>query len=147
MELKGMSFVAVAVAAAAAGYAFAASLYKADLAELERRYADAAQEAAQKNLKESEENVKKLSEALAERDDALDALRASRSESDRLRERAESLADRLSAAGAGACHRERESLASCIRLLGEGVDLAGEGAELFGRSAADIEVMRRALGR
>lgn len=135
----------VAVAAFASGWWIASTVHERDFEEKRADYF-AQLQAQEKAFREKENALAtQVSAALAARDDAVADAAAARADSVRLRDEADALADRLSRASGGSCDRERESLASCVRLLGEGVDLAGEGAALFGRSAADIEVMRRAL--
>ena len=129
----------------ASGWWVSSTLSERDLEAAKADYF--AQLQTQEKTFREKENVlqTQVADALAQRDHALSDAASARAGADRLRDQADALARRLSRASGSACDRYRESLASCIRLLGEGVDLAGEGAAIFGRSAADIEVMRRAL--
>ena len=138
-------YVALATAAFASGWYVSSTIHERDFEAAKADYF--AQLQTQEKTFREKENVlqTQVADALAQRDHALSDAASARAGADRLRDQADSLARRLSKAPADSCDRYRESLASCIRLLGEGVDLAGEGAALFGRSAADIEVMRRAL--
>ena len=95
-----------------------------------------------------------IADALSERDTALADAATARSDTERLRVKTDALAERLSEASSAADDGNRKSLASCLGFLGEcvklqaeGVRLSGEGAELVEKSAADIEVMRRALSQ
>lgn len=135
----------VAFAAFAFGWWIASTVHERDFEEKRADYF-AQLQAQEKAFREKENALAtQVSAALAARDDAVADAAAARADSVRLRDKADALARRLSRASGSACDRYRESLASCIRLLGEGVSLAEEGAGMARRDAADIEVMRRAL--
>ena len=138
-------YVALATAAFASGWYVSSTIHERDLEAAKADYF-ASLQSQEKTFREKENALQKeIAAALADRDGAIADAAGARADAQRLRDQADALARRLSRASGSACDRYRESLASCIRLLGEGVDLAGEGTALFGRSAADIEVMRRAL--
>lgn len=86
---------------------------------------------------------KRLAEALSARDSALALASAARADASRLRVLADnrSAAIRALPAATGAsCDRDRERLARCVSLLGEGAELVGEGSGLSLRLAGDNAV-------
>ena len=139
-------YVALATVAFASGWWVSSTLHERDF-EAKRADYFAQLQVREKAFREKENALQtQVTEALAQRDTALADAADARAATVRVRDEADALADRLSAAATGSCNRERQSLSSCIRLLGEGVGLAAEGAGMARRDAADIEVMRRALG-
>ena len=83
-----------------------------------------------------------MADALAARDKALSDARAVRVTAVRVRDAADTRAasDLQTARDSG--DRDKERLARCESLLGEGAELVGEGAEILTRVAADKETMR-----
>lgn len=139
--VKGIILVCALIVAAVLGYQLAARSYRADIAEMQAELQADAQRVAEANLKEAKESAKKLSDAIAARDNALRELDAARGDADGLREQLASFERRVSSAGPSACKFEREQLAGCVRLLSEGADLASEGARLAGRIAVDKDAI------
>lgn len=124
-----------AVAIFVSGYKYAASIYKAEIAQLREGHALATKELTDEYRRKEQDQAKQLA-------DAWDALERARAESVDLRddvERVRKLADsyrvKLSGAGADSCAPVRERLASCTKLLEEGAKLSAEGAELAQRIA------------
>lgn len=90
---------------------------------------------------------KRLADALSARDDALALAATARADASRLRILADNRSKALRALPTGsgvACAGEREQLARCVGLLGEGVDLLSEGAGLSLRTAADKDAVSSA---
>lgn len=134
-----LKWTGAALAAAAlfiGGYKFAAALYEAEIAELEKRHALALKEKTDEYRAKEQSQARQLA-------DAWDRLERARAESvslrddvDRVRVEADRYRAKLSRAGADSCSAERERLGKCVGLLREGAELSGEGAELSGRIAA-----------
>lgn len=128
-----------ALAAAAlfvSGYKYAASIYKAEIAQLREGHALATKELTDEYREKERGQAQQLA-------DAWDALERARAESVDLRddvERVRKLADgyrtKLSGTGSDSCDAVRERLASCTELLSEGAGLSAEGADLAERVAA-----------
>lgn len=117
------------------GYQYAASIYKAEIAQLREEYALATKELTDDYRAKEQSQAKQLA-------DAWDQLERARAESvdlrddvDRVRKLADSYRAKLSGAGADSCAPVRERLASCTKLLEEGAKLSAEGAELAQRIA------------
>lgn len=129
----GVALAAVAIFVS--GYKYAASIYKAEIAQLREGHALATKELTDEYRAKEQSQAQQLA-------DAWDQLERARAESVDLRddvERVRKLADdyraRLSAAGSASCAPDRERLASCTKLLEEGAKLSAEGAELAQRIA------------
>lgn len=117
------------------GYQYAASIYKAEIAQLREDYALATKELTDDYRAKEQSQAKQLA-------DAWDQLERARAESvdlrddvERVRKLADSYRAKLSGAGADSCAPVRERLASCTKLLEEGAKLSAEGAELAQRIA------------
>lgn len=119
-----------------AGYKYAASIYKAEIAQLREEHALATKELTDEYRRKEQDQAKQLADAW----DALERARAEsvdlRADVDRVRKFADNYRARLSAAGANSCDAVRERLASCTELLSEGAGLSAEGADLAERVAA-----------
>lgn len=112
------------------GYQYAASIYKAEIAQLREEYALATKELTDDYRAKEQSQAKQLA-------DAWDQLERARAESvslrddvDRVRKLADNHRTRLSAASPDSCDVIRERLASCTELLSEGAGLSAEGAGL-----------------
>ena len=88
-----------------------------------------------------EEQSKRLSQALAQRDKALASARSLRVTSVRVRDIADTRAESDLQAARDTGDSNKERLGRCEKLLGEGADLVGEGSELLTRVAADKDVV------
>jgi hypothetical protein len=118
-----------------------------------REKAELQQEAANAHMKlqdeyrvKEQQNAKKLSDAIAARDQALADLDRNRGDLDRVRKSAEQYRRKLSRAAAGsasACKPYAEKLARCTVLLEEGTELLDEGSRLSGRIAADKDALAK----
>ena len=133
--LKVASCAVVGLLIFGAGYKYAASIYKVEIAQLREEHALATKELTDEYRAKEQSQAQQLA-------DAWDQLERARAESVDLREdveRVRKLADdyraRLSAAGSASCAPDRERLASCTKLLEEGAKLSAEGAELAQRIA------------
>ena len=91
-----------------------------------------------------QQREKELAAALDARDRAVALADSLRADARRVREQADRASARLRAlpgTDGSACVSDRERLARCVGLLGEGVELAGEGAGLSLRTAADKDAV------
>lgn len=117
------------------GYQYAASIYKAEIAQLREEYALATKELTDDYRAKEQSQAKQLVDAW----DQLERARAEsvdlRNDVERVRKLADSYRAKLSGAGADSCAPVRERLASCTKLLEEGAKLSAEGAELAQRIA------------
>lgn len=127
-----------------AGYKFAAALYQADIAELERAHALALAD----KEKEYRANERKQIDAVTQAWDEYEKAKAEiaesrgnadnlRSELDRLRRLADGHKSGLPATSANPCKHCSDRLARCVGLLEEGAGLSVEGAELS-QEGADL---------
>lgn len=126
-----------------AGYQYAASIYKAEIAQLREEYALATKELTDDYRAKEQSQAKQLA-------DAWDQLERARAESvdlrddvERVRKLADSYRAKLSGAGADSCAPVRERLASCVGLLEEGSSLSEEGASLSQRVSGKQEALAR----
>lgn len=137
--MNWFKYVGAALVAAAlfvSGYKYAASIYKAEIAQLREKHALATKELTDEYRAKEQSQAKQLA-------DAWDQLERARAESvdlrddvDRVRKLADNYRTRLSAASPDSCDVIRERLASCTELLSEGASLSSEGAGLAERVAA-----------
>lgn len=134
--LKWAAAALAAVVIFVSGYQYAASIYKAEIAQLREEHALATKELTD----EYREKERGQAQQLADAWDALERARAEsgslRDDIDRVRKLADNYRARLSAAGPDSCDALRERLASCTELLSEGAGLSAEGADLAERVAA-----------
>lgn len=128
-----------ALAAAAlfvSGYKYAASIYKAEIAQLREEHALATKELTD----EYREKERGQAQQLADAWDNYERARAEsvdlRADVNRVRKLADDYRARLPAAGSDSCDAVRKRLTSCTRLLEEGAKLSAEGAGLAERVAA-----------
>ena len=144
-----LKYLGAALAAAAlfvSGYKYAASIYKAEIAQLREEHALATKELTDEYREKERVQAQQLA-------DAWDKYEKARAESVDLRDdvdRVHKLADRyrakLSGAGADSCDAIRERLASCTKLLEEGAKLSAEGAELAQRIAEKKDALSTVTG-
>ena len=144
--LKVASCAVVGLLIFGAGYKYAASIYKAEIAQLREEYALATKELTD----EYREKERGQAQQLADAWDALERARAEsvdlRADVDRVRKLADNYRSRLSAAGTDSCDAIRERLASCTKLLEEGAKLSAEGAELAQRIAEKKDALSTVTG-
>lgn len=125
-----------AVAIFVSGYKYAASIYKAEIAQLREGHALATKELTDEYRAKEQSQAQQLADAW----DQLERVRAEsvdlRDDVERVRKLADDYRARLSAAGSASCAPDRERLAGCVKLLEEGAGLAHEGAGLSEEVAA-----------
>lgn len=142
---KWVGAALAAVVIFVSGYQYAASIYKAEIAQLREEYALATKELTDDYRAKEQSQAKQLA-------DAWDQLERARAESvslrddvDRVRKLADNHRTRLSAASPDSCDVIRERLASCTELLSEGAGLSAEGADLAERVAARKDAVVKIL--
>lgn len=140
--------IPVLICGIAIGYHIDKVISDREIAELKEQHLHLVAEINQKSneeyskiLDELTAKQAELNRALGERDKALSAGRAVRSDAERLRRQLAAAADSREStkmpAGNCSCEHERTQLSSCVRLLSEGVGLAGEGSEFSLRLASE----------
>ena len=139
-----LKYLGAALAAAAlfvSGYQYAASVYKAEIAQLREEHALATKELTD----EYREKERGQAQQLADAWDQLERARAEsvdlRADVERVRNEADRYLSRLSAASTDSCDALRERLAGCTKLLEESAELCEEGARLSGEVAAKKDAL------
>ena len=121
--LKVASCAVVGLLIFGAGYKYAASIYKAEIAQLREEYALATKELTD----EYREKERGQAQQLADAWDALERARAEsvslRGDVDRVRNQAAALERKLSKTNTASCASERNLLAGCTSLLARGAGL------------------------
>lgn len=144
--LKVASCAVVGLLIFGAGYKYAASIYKVEIAQLREEYALATKELTD----EYREKERGQAQQLADAWDQLERARAEsvdlRDDVERVRKLADSYRSRLSAVGADSCDSLKERLAGCTKLLEEGAELSAEGARLSGEVVAKKDAITRIHG-
>lgn len=134
--LKYLGAALAAVALFVSGYKYAASIYKAEIAQLREEHALALKDKTDEYRAKEQNQAKQLADAW----DQLERARAEsvdlRADVDRVRKLADDYRAQLPAAGADSCDALKERLAGCTKLLEEGAKLSVEGAELSSRVSA-----------
>ena len=147
---KPLACVLAAIGIFVSGYKYAASIYQAEIAEIEKNHALAlAEKTAELRVNERkqmeavitaweeyEKTKAELTESRATAGDLRLELERVRVQSDRYRKR-------LSQASASACKHFAVRLERCVGLLEEGSGLAAEGAELSQRVAGKHDALAR----
>lgn len=143
--------IPVLICGIALGYHLGTTITQKEVEELKEQHFHLLAEIQQKTGEEYaaladklQEREKTLAAALDARDRAVAVADSLRADARRVREQADRAGQRLSSlprADSPACQRDRERLARCVGLLGEGVELAGEGAGLSLRTAADKDAI------
>lgn len=141
-----LKWAGIAVAAAAlfvSGYQYAASIYKAEIAQLREEYALATKELTDDYRAKEQSQAKQLADAW----DQLERARAEsvdlRADVDRVRDEADRYRAELSRANPDSCTPIRKRLARCVGLLEEGSSLSEEGASLSQRVSGKQEALAR----
>ncbi len=133
--LKWAAAALAAVVIFVSGYQYAASIYKAEIAQLREEYALATKELTD----EYREKERGQAQQLADAWDQLERARAEsvdlRADVDRVRNQAAALERKLSRASAASCASERKLLAGCTSLLARGAGLV-ERCEKVARDSA-----------
>lgn len=134
-----LKWAGAALAAAAlfvSGYKYAASIYKAEIAQLREEHALATKELTDEYREKERGQAQQLADAWDKYEKARAESVDLRADVDRVRKLADNYRARLSAASPDSCDVIRERLASCTELLSEGASLSSEGAGLAERVAA-----------
>lgn len=133
--LKWAAAALAAVVIFVSGYQYAASIYKAEIAQLREEHALATKELTD----EYREKERGQAQQLADAWDQLERARAEsvdlRADVDRVRNQAAALERKLSRASAASCASERKLLAGCTSLLARGAGLV-ERCEKVARDSA-----------
>lgn len=127
---KPLACVLAAIGIFVSGYKYAASIYKAEIAQIREEHALATKELTDEYRAKEQSQAQQLADAW----DQLERARAEsvdlRSDVERVRELANGYRAKLSGAGSDSCDAIRERLAGCTKLLEEGATLSSEGARL-----------------
>lgn len=125
----------------------ASAYYKTEIAEMRADYDKRSKAQAEQNLRESEENGRRLAQAMAERDDALKRYGALSDDARRVREQSATFGFKVPANGSSSCEPCREKLAQSVKLLSEGADLLAESADLLIKVSADKDALSKIVAR
>lgn len=141
--LKWAAAALAAVVIFVSGYQYAASIYKAEIAQLREEYALATKELTD----EYREKERGQAQQLADAWDQLERARAEsvdlRADVDRVRDEADRYRAELSRVNPDSCTPIRKRLARCVGLLEEGSSLSEEGASLSQRVSGKQEALAR----
>lgn len=133
---KPLACVLAAIGIFVSGYKYAASIYKAEIAQIREEHALATKELTDEYREKERGQAQQLADAWDKYEKARAESVDFRADVDRVRKLAANYRARLSAASTDSYSAERERLGKCVGLLREGAELSGEGAELSGRIAA-----------
>lgn len=134
-----LKWAGAALAAAAlfvSGYKYAASIYKAEIAQLREEHALATKELTDEYREKERGQAQQLADAWDNYEKARTESVSLRDDVDRVRKLADSYRAKLSGADSDSCAPIRKRLTSCTDLLSEGAGLSAEGADLAERVAA-----------
>ena len=143
-----LKYLGAALAAAAlfvSGYKYAASIYKAEIAQLREEHALATKELTDEYREKERGQAQQLADAWDKYEKARAEYVSLRGDVDRVRKLADNYRSRLSEAGTDSCDAIKERLASCTRLLEEGAELSAEGARLSQGIAAKKDAVVKIL--
>lgn len=133
--VKVAAYLVVGVLIFVSGYRYAASIYKAEIAQLREEHAQATKELTD----EYRERERSQAQQLADAWDQVERARAEsadlRADVDWVRNQATALERKLSRANTASCASERKLLAGCTSLLARGADLV-ERCENVARDSA-----------
>lgn len=147
--MSWLKWAGAALAAAAifvSGYKYAASIYKAEIAQLREEHALATKELTDEYREKERGQAQQLADAWDKYEKARAEYVSLRGDVDRVRKLADNYRSRLSEAGTDSCDAIKERLASCTRLLEEGAELSAEGARLSEEIASKkdtLSIVRR----
>lgn len=150
MSIQVLKGVAVLVASAAffvTGYQYAAALYKKDIEEMRREYAEQSRVMEEKYRATEQKQTQALVAAWQERDAAL--ARADRLSGDveRVRKQAADAKRRLSAAGTDSRKSERQQLARSAELVERGSVLLDRCVRLAERTSIDKDALAKIVSQ
>lgn len=143
---KPLACVLAAIGIFVSGYKYAASIYKAEIAQIREEHALATKELTDEYREKERGQAQQLADAWDKYEKARAESVDFRADVDRVRKLADNYRSRLSAAGTDSCDAIRERLASCTKLLEEGADLASEGSGLLGEVAAKKDAVVKIYG-
>lgn len=123
------------------GHARTAEKYEAQIKDMKADWQSKVSAVEKEAQEKYEEQSKKLSQALAQRDKALASARSLRTTAVRVRGIADTRASADLQAARDTGNSDKERLGRCEKILGEGAELASEGAELSTRVAADKDTI------
>lgn len=121
-----LKWAGAALAAAAlfvSGYKYAASIYKAEIAQLREEHALATKELTDEYRKKEQSQAKQLADAWDKYEKARAESVDLRADVDRVRNQAAALERKLSKTNTASCASERNLLAGCTSLLARGAGL------------------------
>lgn len=133
-----IKYLGAALAAAAlfvAGYKYAASIYKAEIAQLREEHALATKELTDEYRAKEQSQAKQLADAWDKYEKARAESVDLRADVDRVRNQAAALERKLSKTNTASCASERNLLAGCTSLLARGAGLV-ERCERVARDSA-----------
>lgn len=147
---KPLACVLAAIGIFVSGYKYAASIYQAEIAEIEKNHALAlAEKTAELRANESKQ-MEAVTTAWEEYEKTKAELTKSRADSgnlrielERVRVQSDSYRKRLSQASASSCKHFAERLDRCVGLLEEGAGLSSEGAEISQRVSGKHDALAR----
>lgn len=143
---KPLACVLAAIGIFVGGYKYAASIYKAEIAQLREEHALATKELTDEYREKERGQAQQLADAWDKYENARAESVDFRADVDRVRNEADRYRARLSAAGTDSCDAIRERLASCTKLLEEGASLSAEGSDLAERVAARKDAVVKIYG-
>ncbi len=133
--LKYLGAALAAVALFVSGYKYAASIYKAEIAQLREEHALATKELTDEYREKERGQAQQLPDAWDKYEKARAESADLRADVDRVRKQSAVLERKLSRANTATCASERKLLAGCTRLLARGAGLV-ERCEKLARDSA-----------
>lgn len=121
--IKSLAFVLAAVSIFSCGYKYAASLYEADIADLQAQHALALKEKTDEYRAKEQSQAKQLADAWDKYEKARAESVDLRADVDRVRNQAAAFERKLSKTNTASCASERNLLAGCTSLLARGAGL------------------------
>ena len=121
--IKSLAFVLAAVSIFSCGYKYAASLYEADIADLQAQHALALKEKTDEYRAQEQSQAKQLADAWDKYEKARAESVDLRADVDRVRNQAAAFERKLSKTNTASCASERNLLAGCTSLLARGAGL------------------------
>lgn len=121
--IKSLAFVLAAVSIFSCGYKYAASLYEADIADLQAQLALALKEKTDEYRAKEQSQAKQLADAWDKYEKARAESVDLRADVDRVRNQAAAFERKLSKTNTASCASERNLLAGCTSLLARGAGL------------------------
>lgn len=142
--MSWLKWAGAALAAAAifvSGYKYAASIYKAEIAQLREEHALATKELTDEYREKERGQAQQLADAWDKYEKARAESADLRSDVERVRKLANSYRAKLSGTDSDSGDSLKERLADCTKLLSEGAGLSAEGARISQGIAARKEAI------